>query len=202
MDLSSRVDVTSFALVFPMEGGGYRQLSWHWIPEESLREREQRDRVPYGVWVDAGCVEATAGNVIDYERIKERIGELATTYDILEIGYDPWSATQIAIQLGEQGLNMVEISQRYSTLSEPSKAFEALVLSRKLQHDGNPLMRWMVDCVSIVTDNLGNIRPAKPDRRKSAKRIDGVAATVNALFCALRHENGGSVYDDRELLVL
>lgn len=196
MDLSSRVDVTSFALVFPQADGGFRQLSWHWIPEESMRDREFRDRVPYSVWVDGGFIEATPGNVIDYERIKAKIGELATTYDILEVGFDPWSATQIALQLGEQGLDMVEVSQRYSTLSEPSKAFEALVLARKLRHDGNPVMRWMVDCVSIVTDTLGNIRPAKPDRRKSGKRIDGVAATVNALFCALRHQESGSSYDN------
>lgn len=202
MDLSSRVDVTAFALVFPEPDGGFRQLSWFWIPEESMRERELRDRVPYGVWAEEGYVEVTPGNVIDYERIKAKIGELATRYDILEVGFDPWSATQIALQLGEEGLNMVEISQRYSTLSEPSKAFEALVLSKKLRHDGNLLMRWMVDCVSIVTDTLGNIRPAKPDRRKSAKRIDGVAATVNALFCALRHEESGSVYDQRDMVFL
>jgi phage terminase large subunit-like protein len=196
MDLSSRVDVSSLALVFPREGGKWLVLTWHWIPEENMREREQRDRVPYGLWCAEGWVEATPGNVIDYERIKAKIGELASTYDILELGYDPWSATQIAIQLQEQGLPMVEISQRYSTLSEPSKAFEAAILGGTLEHDNSPVMRWMVDCVSVVTDSNDNIRPSKPDRRKSSKRIDGVAATVNALFCLLRHQNKPSSYDD------
>jgi phage terminase large subunit-like protein len=203
LDLSSKIDITAFVLVFPTEDGGYRQVSWYWIPEESMTDREQRDRVPYGVWRDAGWVEATPGNVIDYERIKAKIGELAELYDIREIGFDPWSATQIAIQLGEQGLEMVEISQRYSTLSEPSKEFEQLILGRRIQHDGNPVMRWMIDCVSVLTDSADNIRPAKPDRRKSGKRIDGVAATVNGLFCAMRNKgNDKSVYEERGLLTL
>ena len=201
LDLSSRVDVSAFALVFPQSDGSFRQLSWYWIPEESMREREERDRVQYGVWCQDGWVEATPGNVIDYERIKDKIGELAGRYDIREVGFDPWSATQIALQLGEQGLEMMEVTQRYSTLSEPSKGFEQLILAGKLKHDANPVMRWMVDCVSIVTDSNDNIRPAKPNRKKSGKRIDGVAATVNALFCAAR-QSRSSVYESRDLLVI
>ena len=112
------------------------------------------------------------------------------------------SATQIALQLHDQGLEMVEVGQRFSTLSEPSKAFEAMVISGQLTHDDNRVMRWMVDCVSVVQDANDNIRPAKPDRRKSSKRIDGVAAAVNALFCLLRHEGGTSVYEERGVLVL
>jgi phage terminase large subunit-like protein len=202
LDLSSKIDVTAFVLVFPQADGSYRQLSWFWIPEESMREREQRDRVPYGIWTATSWVVATPGNVIDYEYIKARIGELATKYNIRQVGFDPWSATQIAVQLGEQGLEMLEISQRFSTLSEPSKEFERLILSGQLQHVANPAMRWMVDCVSVVTDSNDNIRPAKPKRDKSAKRIDGVAATINALFCAMRQGNEKSIYEERGVLTL
>ena len=97
---------------------------------------------------------------------------------------------------------MVEIAQRYSTLSEPSKEFERQILAGKLQHDANPVMRWMVDCVSVVTDSSDNIRRAKPKRNKSSKRIDGVAATINAMFCAMRHEDNSSAYDERGVLTL
>jgi phage terminase large subunit-like protein len=197
LDLSSKIDISSLALVFPPVGDEPAlQLSWHWIPEEAMREREFHDRVPYSMWVQDGWVETTPGNVIDYEHIKTKIGELASIFQIEEMGFDPWSATQIAVQLGEQGLNMVEIAQRFSTLSEPSKGFEAMIVGKRLQHDGNKAMRWMVDCVSVVQDSADNIRPAKPDRRKSAKRIDGVAATINALFCMLRHTSGASSYED------
>jgi phage terminase large subunit-like protein len=200
LDLSSKIDISSLALLFPgINGDPPVLLTWHWIPEESMREREEQDRVPYALWVAEGYVEATPGNVIDYEHIKTRIDELARMFDFRELGYDPWSATQIAIQLRDQGLEMVEIPQRYSTLSEPSKAFEAMVTGRRLRQDGNRVMRWMVDCASVTQDNADNIRPAKPDRRKTSKRIDGVAATVNALFCWLRHDGDRSVYEERGL---
>lgn len=203
LDLSSKIDVTAFVLVFPgLDDAPPLLLSWFWIPEDSMREREEHDRVPYGVWLANEEIAATPGNVIDYEFIKARIGELATLFDIREVGFDPWSATQVAIQLRDQGLTMVEVAQRYSTLSEASKAFEAMVVGKRLTHDDNRVMRWMVDCVSVVQDSADNIRPAKPDRRQSAKRIDGVAAAVNALFCMLRHEDATSVYEERDLLVL
>jgi phage terminase large subunit-like protein len=201
LDLSAKVDISAFALLFPRQEGGFYQLSWYWIPEESMREREERDKVPYSVWCDAGWVEATPGNVIDYERIKDKIGQLARLYDMRAIGYDPWSATQTATQLQAEGLETVEVGQRYSTLAEPSKEFERLILGKQLTHDANPVMRWMIDCVSVVTDSNDNIRPAKPNRKKNGKRIDGVAATINALFCAMRSEEG-SVYDERGVLLL
>jgi hypothetical protein len=50
-----------------------------------------------------------------------------------------------------------------------------------LIHGGNPILRWEADNVAVLSDPGGNLKPAKPDRHKSAKRIDGVAATVNAL---------------------
>jgi len=134
LDLSSKIDISSLALVFPgQDGAGPLQLSWHWIPEETLREREFQDRVPYELWRAEGWVEATPGNVIDYEHIKTKIGELASQFQIEEIGFDPWSATQIAVQLGEQGLTLVEVTQRFSALSEPSKAFEALLRAHRLR---------------------------------------------------------------------
>ena len=54
-----------------------------------------------------------------------------------------------------------------------------------LIHGGNPILRWEADNVAVLSDPGGNLKPAKPDRHKSAKRIDGVAATVNALARAM-----------------
>jgi len=69
-----------------------------------------------------------------------------------------------------------------------------------LRHGGNPVLRWMADCVEVMQDPAGNIKPAKPDRRKSSKRIDGIAALVNAMSRAMlrtvpkkRRRGGGSV---------
>lgn len=91
---------------------------------------------------------------------------------------------------------MVQLRQGYASLSGPSKELERLVVGSSpsksspkptplLRFGWNPVLRWMADCVEIVSDPSGNIKPTKPDRRKAAQRIDGIAALVNALARAM-----------------
>jgi phage terminase large subunit-like protein len=75
---------------------------------------------------------------------------------------------------------------------------ERLVLGGQVGHGGNPVLRWMVDNVTVQRDANANI---KPDKRKSRNKIDGVVALVNALDRAMRKEGKGpSVYDQRGVL--
>jgi phage terminase large subunit-like protein len=58
----------------------------------------------------------------------------------------------------------------------------------------------MMDNIFIRTDPAGNI---KADKEKSTEKIDGAVATIMALDRALRNDGGGgSVYNDRGLLIL
>jgi phage terminase large subunit-like protein len=73
-----------------------------------------------------------------------------------------------------------------------------LTLEQKLSHGGHPVLRWMMDNVTVRTDPAGNI---KADKEKSTEKIDGAIATIMALDRAIRHgESIGSVYDERGLL--
>jgi phage terminase large subunit-like protein len=72
--------------------------------------------------------------------------------------------------------------QGFRSLSEPSKKFEELVVSKKLRHGGHPVLRWMVSNVASRTDPAGNI---KPDKAASSDRIDGVVASIMALGRAI-----------------
>ena len=65
--------------------------------------------------------------------------------------------------------------QYYDT---PPKEFEKMVLQGKVEHFGNPVLRWMMSSVAIQRDPAGNI---KPDKRKSSQKIDGVVASIMAL---------------------
>jgi len=160
-------------------------------------ERVRRDMVPYDAWVKQGFLKLTPGNVIDYSFIRQRIKELHELYQLEEIGHDPWNATQIVTQLTEEdGLTLVPIRQGWASLSAPSKAFEKAVLSKKLRHNGNPVLKWMMDCCSIRSDPTGNIKPVKPDRAKTSKRIDGIVSSIMAIDRLTRHE-GSSVYETR-----
>jgi phage terminase large subunit-like protein len=105
----------------------------------------------------------------------------------------------MAQNLDNENIEMVAIGQGYSSMSPPSKELMRLVLDGKLRHGGNPALRWMFENVFIETDAAGNIKPSK---KKSREKIDGAVATIMALDLAIRHEDSGSVYDRRGLLVL
>lgn len=141
LDLSTVNDITALVLKFPRTGD---VLSWFWIPEDNMTARERRDRVPFSSWVRRGYVEATPGNVIDYEYIKERLRKISQEFrGMKEIGYDPYMATQIAIQLEEEGFPVVPVRQGWVTLSPALKELEREYLSGELRHVNNPVLRWM-----------------------------------------------------------
>lgn len=178
LDLSTTTDLTALVLVFPRDDGGCDVLPRFWIPEANAERRERRDRVPYLTWARQGFVSMTPGNVVDYEAVREELAQCAQRFDLRQVGYDPWNATQLANQLQEDGLNIVQVGQGYKSLTAPSKEFEKLVMSGGLRHGGNPVLRWMASHVAAETDAAGNIKPSK---KKSTERIDGIVALIVAI---------------------
>ncbi len=171
------------------------------MPKENIRARIQQDRVPYDAWAKQGAVCLTEGNMVDYAYIRRDVLEWANNYHIKELAFDRWNATQLATELGNEGLTMVKFGQGFASMSAPSKYFEALVLAKRLAHGGHPVMRWMISHVAVQTDAAENMKPAKD---KSSERIDGVVAAIMALGRATAGEvtNGPSVYETRGVIVL
>jgi phage terminase large subunit-like protein len=87
----------------------------------------------------------------------------------------------------------VEFGQGYSSMSAPTKELLSMVLAKKIRHGGNRVLRWMADSMEVKQDPAGNIKPCKPDRGKTGKRIDGIVALVMAVDRVTRNENR-SVY--------
>jgi phage terminase large subunit-like protein len=184
LDLSTTTDVTVLAWVFLPEhdDGLWYLLSRYFVPEENLRRRAERDRVPYDLWTRQGFIEATPGNVVDYGAIEQRILADAALFQVKEIAYDPWNATHIALRLQDEGATMVEFRQGFRSMAAPTRELEKLIVSKKLAHGGNPVTRWMAANVAVAQDPAGNLKPAKD---KSTERIDGIVATIMAIGCAM-----------------
>jgi phage terminase large subunit-like protein len=145
LDLSATTDVTALAWVFPPDddNGLWYLLSRYFVPEENLRKRAERDRVPYDLWTRQGFIEATPGNVVDYSAIEQRILADAALFQVKEIAYDPWNATHIALRLQDEGAAMVEFRQGFRSMAAPTRELEKLIVSKKLAHGCNPVTRWM-----------------------------------------------------------
>lgn len=192
LDLSTTTDISCFTLAFPVDGTLYL-LPFFWVPEDGIQKRAKRDRVPYPGWVKSGHIEATEGNVIDYDVIRKRINELGEKYNIREIAIDRWNATQLATQLGGDGFDIVAFGQGYASMSGPCKELEKLVLGKQLNHGNNPVLRWMASNVSIEQDAAGNIKASKA---KSTERIDGVVASIMAIGRVIANQEPVDAYAD------
>lgn len=195
LDLSSTTDLTAFLLSAHDAQGNYIVRPMFWLPEERAAEIGARHGLPFMRWASEGFLRLTEGNVVDYATVRkdilaevERLG-----VKVAECGYDPWNATEIVQYLEEAGWVMVPIRQGYGSLSAPCKEIERVVMGSTpeaplLRHGGHPVLRWNVDCTEVSQDPAGNIKPHKPDRRKSSKRIDGVAAMANSMARAMLRE--------------
>ena len=202
LDLSSTTDISAFVLVFPPldEDDKYIVLPYFWIPDENIDLRVNRDHVPYDVWKANGALLTTEGNVIHYGFIEKFIEELGKKYNIKEICFDRWGAVQMSQNLEGLGFEVVAFGQGFKDMSPPTKELMKLVLEKRIAHNGHPVLRWMMDNIYVRTDPAGNI---KPDKEKSTEKIDGAVALIMALDRAIRmgNDEGGSVYDNRGLLV-
>lgn len=182
VDLSSTTDITALELYFPEPAGGGQVLSYFWVPEDNLRRRAERDRVPYPLWAEQGFIETTEGNVVDYEAVRNKLRELGEVYEIREVAIDRWNSTQLQTWLMGDGFTVIPFGQGFASMTAPAKELEKLLVERKLQHGGNPVLRWMAGNVEVSQDPAGNI---KPDKARSRERIDGIVALVMAIGRAM-----------------
>jgi phage terminase large subunit-like protein len=201
VDLSSTTDLTSVAIVAPPrdEDDGYQVVWAHFVPEDNIALRARRDRVDYGQWVRDGHIIATPGNVVDQAFIEKFILSVSECCTVREIAYDPWNSTALITRLQESGATCVQMRQGFFSMNAPVKEVLALVLSRRINHGGNPVARWCMSNAVVKEDPAAN---QKLDRAKSTEKIDACISLVMALGRAILHTDGGSVYDTRGLLVL
>ena len=187
-DLSTTTDLTAVELYFPDEGGeGGEWLHFYFVPEDNLRRRAERDRVPYDVWREQGHIIATPGNVVDYEYIRELLNSLVEEgFDIREFAYDPWNATGLVTGLMADGFTCIPVRQGFASLSAPTKEFEKLLLARSMRHGGHPVTRWAASNVVVEQDPAGNMKPSK---KLATERIDPIVAMIMAVDRASRHED-------------
>lgn len=197
IDLSSINDLTALVHWFPVQDGLEMPavLARFFKPEDLIKEHAKRDRLPYERWVRSGALFATSGNVVDYAFLKRVLFEDAVRFEIQNIGVDRYNATQVTIEIAQEGLPIEYFRQGFISMSPPSKELERLVMSNGLRHGNHPVLDRHARMVAVETDAAGNIKPTKA---KSAQRIDGIVALVNAIGVASKDEgDAGKLTSER-----
>ncbi len=134
--------------------------------------------------------------MIHYAAIERFIGELSQAYNIKEIAYDRWGATQMVQNLEAMGLTVVPFGQGYASMNAPTTELHRLVLGKGIVHNGHPVLRWNIDNIQVDTKDVA----VKISKAKSTERVDGAVALVMALARAMVGGSGDtdSIYNSDE----
>lgn len=154
-------------------------LSFFWVPKEGARDVRSE---PARTFIAEGLLNVTDGNTTDIEAIYAKLDEFAEIFQIREVVLDPSNARKQGQDLMEKGYEVFEFTQSKRTYNEPCRFLEQLLKDRQLRHGGNKVLRWMASNVAVEINHLNEIMPSK---KKSAEKIDGIAALVMALARAM-----------------
>lgn len=197
LDLAESIDMNALVLAFPtwrseeeeIEEGvveiimrlSLDVIPWYWVCESAAKASEStsfnyRNAIAHNL-------EITDGDTADYDLIERRIVSILKRVKHQEEGFDPYNAAGIAQRLQDRHkIKMTKVRQGFLTLNEPTKQFRDLILRRELRHPGNPIYDWNIRNCQVVKDTSQNIKLSK---EHSGGKIDGAAATINALRCIL-----------------
>lgn len=198
LDLASTNDLAAYALDFPDGTGGHDVLWRHFAPAARLRDLNRRTAGHADAWVATGLLTLTEGDVIDYTAITTALATDKDTYDIREVAFDRWGATQLTTQLLDEGWPLVQFGQGFASMSGPTRELLRCVGAHTYRHGGNPLARWQASNVVTRSDPAGNL---KFDKERSAEKIDGLVAGVMALDRACRHTAPPAEWDGQVMVL-
>lgn len=194
LDLSATRDITAICMAFP-DYEGHTVLDWRFfVPSETFDGSQWRNE--YLNWERDGYLVKTEGNVVDYDRVKEEIVAIASRNRVMKIGYDPYMAQFLIPQLTEAGFDCVPVGQGIRSMAPATKSFEQAVYKGEINHQGNPVARWMLSNCMIYTDPNGNM---KVNKAKSTGKVDGIIAAIICEAIKMDGVEPPSVYELTEI---
>jgi len=179
LDLAQKKDFAALCIVFERAG------TWHVFTRLYLNELavQESGNAHLSGWARAGYVQVTDGDITDFDVVAEDLRSYCRQFDVQEIAFDPALSMYFAGKLIEEGLPLVEITQRAMFFTPPLIQVENLVHEGKLKFDGNPVMTWMVSNLVVKVSKFNELR--SPTKERPENKIDGPMAMLMALGRAL-----------------
>lgn len=187
LDLGYNDDFSALVLVFPPErteegevvgSDDIKVVTRFFVPESTVNHRSQFNNIPYLQWVQDGYIIATEGEVRDDDVVINTIFELAEKFNIQSIAFDRFRADTVVKSASNEGIEMFAFGQGFISMNTPTQELEKLVIKKRLNHNNNPVLKWMNSNVEISKDAANNI---KMNKGKAKDKIDGMVALVMAL---------------------
>ncbi len=215
LDLSGKNDLTALIMTATDASGITHVLPFFFTPEDNLRDRADRDKVPYTLWVSQGFLIAVPGKTIDYRYVAQKLGELHGSMKIGGIKFDRWRVADLQRDLIAEGidawidgqdveipggLRLVPHGQGFKDMSPAVERLEDILIEGKIRHGNHPVLTMCAANTRVQADPAGG---RKFDKMKSTGRIDGTVALAMAISAAAEGvEDTTSVYENRGVIAL
>ena len=188
-DLAAKMDLCAWCLLFPGADGEPLDVLWRfWIPEAAVPHLDKNNDGKVSRWVAEGWITATDGEVLDYDAVYADVTQDAKDFKIAGGDCDKWSMFPVIQEIAKRtGLqeeqSLITRQNSYADMTPGMTALMGLVKEERFHHHGNPVASWCFDNVEVSKprDNPDLIRPAKPERNATGKRIDAVPASSLAV---------------------
>ena len=179
IDLSQTTDLTACCVVIEKACKLYTFAKF-FMPENKIDELQEREGVPYRLYVSMGLIQPSGENYVDYNDCFAWFQMLVEEYEILplQVGYDRYSAQYLVQQMEQYGFHMDDVFQG-TNLTPVLHECDGLLRDKTLQLGNNNLLKAHFLNVAMKQDEESRkIRPVKIDPRC---HIDGFVAVIDAL---------------------
>lgn len=169
VDAAARRDTTAVSLV-QKHGGKFHTRTWI---------MEADDDIGY----------------LDYDMVEQLIRDLAATYDVRRVGFDPYQMVPVAQRLDAEGLPVEMFPQSHVRMVPASAVLYDAVMEQRLVHDGDAAVTEQVLSAGVREVPQG----WRLDKRVRGRSID--AAISLAMACQLAEFEDGLSQGPRVIVI-
>lgn len=172
LKIVSGLSLNALAFFFPGEINKVK--CFFWMPEGKVLENDIN--FDFSQFVNDGYIATTPGNVIENELIFDKIEDIVSSYNVHSLAFPKVATYNDVLQkLVNLGIECNPISEGYQGVSTPTKAWEELVTAGKIDHFGNPVLKWMnSNCLILRKGDEVMLQQA-------GGKIAGISAAIYAL---------------------
>lgn len=188
VDLSMTNDNTAVAVVaYDSEREVLMLRAVDFLPAGRLDEKTASESLPYYDFIEAGYCIACGDLVIDYSAVEQYVMRIGDNYGctVAAIGYDRYNCLSSAQKWEAEGYQTVEVRQHSSVLHSPTKRLKEMILSGRVEYRSNRLLEINFQNCRCSYDTNMNMYINK---KRSAGKIDMVAAALNAIYLVEQYE--------------